>query len=71
MVYSWGRFLDLDDQAVIVAINIFDKMYTEYRYVITLQEKSAHSKNEAQTDRHKCKSDIYSYFAERINKLQI
>ncbi|CBY11388.1 unnamed protein product [Oikopleura dioica] len=31
MVYSWGRFLDLDDQAVIVAINIFDKMFTEYR----------------------------------------
>ncbi|CAG5078539.1 Oidioi.mRNA.OKI2018_I69.PAR.g9016.t1.cds [Oikopleura dioica] len=31
MVYSWGRFLELDDQALIVAINIFDKMFTEYR----------------------------------------
>lgn len=31
MVYSWGRFLELDDKALIVAMNIFDRMFTEYR----------------------------------------
>lgn len=58
MVYSWGRFLDLDDQAVIVAINIFDKMFTEYRYVMRLTK----FENGTQTNWNKCKSDISRLF---------